>query len=120
MSDRKNPSLPFESSDAAEQKLWQALGDLPQAEPGANLRRSFYNELEKANSLSWGGRIRAWLGLSTNAGWVTATACLLIGLACATPFPTEGLREGMTVAELPSPISAHRRPLDRLRSLISG
>ena len=78
MSDRKSPSLPFESSDAAEQKLWQALGDLPQAEPDANLRRSFYNELEKASSLSWGGRVRAWLGLSNNSGWVTATACLLI------------------------------------------
>jgi len=83
MSDRKNPSLPFESSDASEQKLWQALGELPQAEPGANLRRSFYNELEKADSLSWGGRIRAWLGLSNNTGWATATACLMIGFGAA-------------------------------------
>jgi hypothetical protein len=83
MSDRNNPSIPFESSDDAEQQLWQALGDLPQAETPANLRRSFYNELEKANSLSWGGRIRSWLGLSNNAGWVTATACLLIGFGAA-------------------------------------
>ena len=83
MSDRKNPSLPFESSDDDEQRLWQALGDLPLAEPPANLRRSFYNELEKAGSLSWGGRIRSWLGLSNNAGWVTATACLLIGFGAA-------------------------------------
>ena len=83
MSDRKNPSLPYESSDASEQQLWKALGDLPQAEPDANLRRSFYNELEKADSLSWGGRIRAWLGLSNNTGWATATACLLIGFGAA-------------------------------------
>jgi hypothetical protein len=83
MSDRNNLSTPFESSDDAEQQLWQALGDLPQAETPANLRRSFYNELEKANSLSWGGRIRSWLGLSNNAGWVTATACLLIGFGAA-------------------------------------
>ena len=83
MSDRKNPSLPFESSDDAEQRLWQALGNLPLAEPPANLRRSFYNDLEKAGSLSWGGRIRSWLGLSNNAEWVTATACLLIGFGAA-------------------------------------
>lgn len=83
MSDRKNPSLPFESSDDAEQKIWQELGNLPLAEPPADLRRSFYNELEKAGSLTWGGRIRSWLGLSNNAGWVTATACLLIGFGAA-------------------------------------
>lgn len=83
MSDRKNPSLPFESSDEAEQNLWQELGNLPMAEPPADLRRSFYNELEKAGSLTWGGRIRSWLGLSNNAGWVTATACLLIGFGAA-------------------------------------
>jgi hypothetical protein len=83
MSDRKNPSLNFESSDDAEQKLWQELGNLPMAEPPADMRRSFYNELERAGSLSWGGRIRSWLGLSNNAGWVTATACLLIGFGAA-------------------------------------
>lgn len=83
MSDRKNPSLPFESSDDAEQQLWQELGNLPMAEPPADMRRSFYNELERAGSLTWGGRIRSWLGLSNNAGWVTATACLLIGFGAA-------------------------------------
>jgi len=122
MSDRKNPSLPFESSDAAEQKLWQALGDLPQAEPGANLRRSFYNELEKASSLSWGGRIRAWLGLSNNAGWITATACLLIGFGAA-QLATEGSNvEPERLAVLEENIAMLNRELvlDRLQDEAPG
>lgn len=83
MPDRKNPSLPFESSDAAEQKLWQSLGDLPQAEPPASLRRSFYGELEKAGTPGLGERLRGWLGLSGNSGWITAAACLLLGFGVA-------------------------------------
>ena len=83
MTDQKDRSLPFESSDAKEQQLWQALGDLPHAEPSADLRRGFYEQLEKADSRSLGVRIRGWLGLSNNAGWVTATACLLVGFAVA-------------------------------------
>jgi len=83
MSDRKHPSLPFESSEPAEEKLWQALAELPQAEPSAGLRRRFYEDLEKADSLGLGGRIRGWLGFSGNAGWVTAAACLLVGFAVA-------------------------------------
>jgi len=83
MSERNKPSLPFESSEPAEQALWQALADLPQAEPPARLRRGFYDELEKADSRNLSARIRAWLGLSGKAGWVTAAACLLVGFAVA-------------------------------------
>jgi hypothetical protein len=83
MPDRKITSLPFESGDKAEQQIWQALGDLPQAEPSSRLRRSFYGELEKAGSRHWGSRLRRWLGFSNNAGWVTAAACLLIGFGAA-------------------------------------
>jgi hypothetical protein len=83
MSDRKNPSLPFESSDEAEQNLWQELGNLPMAEPPADLRRSFYKELERAGSLNRGGRIRYRLGLFKNAGLVNAKACFVIGFGAA-------------------------------------
>ena len=50
MTDQKDTSLPFESSEASEQQLWQALGDLPGAEPSANLRRGFYEQLESHQS----------------------------------------------------------------------
>jgi hypothetical protein len=83
MHDRKNPTLPFESSDSDEQQLWQSLGDLPRAEPPASLRRSFYGELEKASTPGWSERIRSWLGLSGKSGWVTAAACLLVGFGVA-------------------------------------
>lgn len=93
MTDQKDRSLPFESSESSEQQLWQALGELPQAEPTANLRRGFYEQLEKAGQPGPGARVRNWLGLSSNTGWVTATACLLIGFAASQ----------ISVDRLPSP-----------------
>lgn len=83
MTEHKDRTLPFESSEASEQQLWQALGDLPQSEPSAHLRRGFYEQLEKAGSNSFGARIRGWLGLSNNTGWATAAACLLMGFVFA-------------------------------------
>ena len=79
MPDRKTTSAPFESSDVSEQQLWQALGKLPRTEPSANLRRGFYQQLEKADSPGLGERIRGWLGFGNNTGWATAAACLMIG-----------------------------------------
>lgn len=117
MSDRKTPSLPFESSDAAEQKLWQALGELPLAEPPAGLRRSFYSELETAGSRSWSKRIRGWLGLSNNAGWVTAAVCLMIGFAAAQLAVERGGAEPDRLAALEENIALLNRELvlDRLQ-----
>ena len=83
MTERKDRSLPFVGSETSEQQLWQALGDLPQAEPSENLHQRFYEQLEKADSTGFGTRIRSWLGLSNNTGWATAAACLLIGFAIA-------------------------------------
>ncbi|MGA9573078.1 MAG: hypothetical protein WBS20_03925 [Lysobacterales bacterium] len=122
MSDRKNTSLPFESSDPAEQKLWQALGDLPQAEPPASLRRSFYDELENAGSHGWGGRIRGWLGLSNNAGWVTAAVCLLIGFAAARMGGMQDGVESTRLAALEDNIALLNRELvlDRLQDDAPG
>lgn len=74
-----NPNLPFESSDPAEQQLWVALGELPQEEPSPNMRRSFYHRLEQAGALTWSERVRGWLGLGSNFGWLTAAACILLG-----------------------------------------
>jgi hypothetical protein len=123
MTDRKNPSLPFESSDADEQKLWQALGELPQAEPSAGLRRSFYADLEKATSRSWSQRVRGWLGLSNNTGWVTATACVIIGFAVAQIAAVEkGGVETDRLAALEENIALLNRELvlDRLQDEAPG
>jgi len=83
MPDRKPSSLPFESGEPAEQALWSALADLPRGEPGPGVRRRFYHGLEQARGQRWTVRLREWLGLRGNAGWVTATACVLIGFGLA-------------------------------------
>lgn len=75
----KPSSLPFETSDAGERHLWAALEDLPRDEPSAGLRRAFYRELETAGSEGLAARLRAWLGLGSNMGWVTAAGCLVLG-----------------------------------------
>jgi hypothetical protein len=122
MSDRKNPSIPFESSDPAEEKLWQALGDLPPAEPPASLRRKFYDKLEKADAIGRGGRIRGWLGLSNNTGWVTAAACLLIGFAVARIGGVQDGAESSRLAALEQNITLLNRELvlDRLQDDTPG
>lgn len=83
MPDKKTTSVPFESSSTEEQRLWDALDDLPRNEPSPDMRRSFYRRLEQTNSQRWGVRLRDWLGMRNNAGWVTATACVLIGFGAA-------------------------------------
>jgi hypothetical protein len=81
---RKEPtSLPFESSDSAEEKLWSALADLPLEEPSSHLRRRFYNGLHEAGSQSWTQRLSQWLGMRSNGGWATVAACLLLGFGVA-------------------------------------
>ena len=49
MSDKHPSELPLGSEDAAENELWNSLGQLELAEPSANLRRNFYRELEYAS-----------------------------------------------------------------------
>lgn len=122
MTDHKDTSLPFDSSEASEQQLWQALGELPRAEPSANLRRRFYERLEKADSPGLGARIRGWLGLSNNTGWVTATACLLVGFAVAHLFVESGTVQPDRLAVLEDNIALLNRELvlDRLQDDVPG
>ncbi|MBT8061301.1 MAG: hypothetical protein KJO85_01375 [Gammaproteobacteria bacterium] len=81
--DTRRATLPFESSDPAEQKLWSALGELPRGEPSDELRRNFYRELEAASEPRLAERLRNWLGLGSNSGWLTVAACVLLGFGIA-------------------------------------
>ncbi|MDX1554409.1 MAG: hypothetical protein R3212_00110 [Xanthomonadales bacterium] len=83
MSKKYPTSLPFESSEPAEQQLWEALADLPRGEPSAKLRQAFYNGLHESASQSWTERVGDWLGIRSGGGWVTVAACLLLGFAVA-------------------------------------
>lgn len=86
MSDKKTPELPFEGETAPEQQLWDALGKLPDEEPSPRLRQEFYRKLEQASRPSVMSRIREWLGFGSDTGWLTATACVLLGLGAGQLF----------------------------------
>lgn len=83
MSDRSKSNLPFETDDLAEASLWASLEDLPAGEPSANLRRSFHNALDDASTETLMMRLGRWLGFGSNIGWLTATACAVLGFAIA-------------------------------------
>lgn len=86
MNSKTPTNLPFESSDAAEKQLWEALTDLPQGEPSAHLRRRFYDSLHAAGSGHWTTRLGRFLGMNSSGGWVTVAACLMIGFGVAQVF----------------------------------
>ena len=80
MSNEETKELPFDGETAEESQLWKALGDIPGEEPSPQLRQNFYRNLEKASRVSISTQLRGLLGFSGNMGWLTATACILIGL----------------------------------------
>jgi len=80
MSNEKTTNLPFDGETPEESQLWNALGDFPDEEPSPQLRQDFYRNLEKASRPSIATQLRGLLGFSGNMGWLTATACVLVGL----------------------------------------
>lgn len=118
MSDQENRSrLPFESEDAAEQRLWSELANLPREAPSTQLRRRFFNELEAATSASWLERIRARLGFGSNVGWVTAAACLVVGLMLGQLMQTDESGASSRLVALEENVALLNRELilDRLQ-----
>ncbi len=122
MPDKKTTSVPFESSDQHEQRLWTALGDLPRGEPSPDMRRSFYQNLEQASTRRWSERLRDWLGIRNNAGWVTATACVLIGFGAAQLLNQENTGDQDRLVALEQNINVLNRELilDRLQDEAAG
>lgn len=86
MPDNKTPELPFDAENPAEQQLWNALGDVSAEEPSPRLRQEFYRKLAHASRPTVAAKLREWLGFSGNAGWLTATACVLLGLGAGQLF----------------------------------
>lgn len=131
MNERKTTSLPFDSEDLNEQKLWQALGDLPDESPSARMRQAFYRELEKADRESWFEKLNAWLGIRNKTGWVTAMAFGLLGLGLAQLMHSPGLNhpgqlsapaEDTRMAALEQNVALLNRQLvlDRLQDSAAG
>ena len=80
MSEKNRGQGVFDGENPAEQALWKTLGDVPQAEPSADLRREFHARLEQAGGKPLQRKLQDLLGFSSNIGWVTAAACLLLGI----------------------------------------
>ncbi len=122
MSERKTFNLPFDSEDPAEQKLWAALEEMPREAPSADMRRAFYRELDRANATSWTARLRGWLGISSNTGWLTVAACVLLGVGMGQILNKTGSAEPMRLAVLEQNVALLNRELilDRLQDATAG
>ncbi len=122
MSDKKLPNLPLDSDDAAEKELWTALGKIDAGEPSANLRRGFYRKLEDVNRPTAMTKLRSLLGFSGNTGWLTAAACLLVGLGVGQLFEKTSGDDIGRLAALEQNVSVLNRTLilDRLDNDSAG
>jgi hypothetical protein len=117
MSDKKHTKLPFDGESKTEAALWDALGELPDAEPSPGLRQNFYHELEKASRPRFQDRVRDLLGFSSNAGWLTVAASVLVGLG-AGALLEKPADDGLRLAALEENVSMLNRSLilDRLEN----
>ena len=98
MPDNKTPELPYDADNPAEQQLWDALGDVSAEEPSPRLRQEFYRKLAHASRPTIAMKLREWLGFSGNTGWLTATACVLLGLGAGQLFSPPGHDNGRLAA----------------------
>ena len=122
MPDRTPSTLPFESDGPEEKQLWTALGELPQVEPSADMRRSFYRNLEKASAPSLAERLGEWLGISNRKGWLTAAASVLIGFAVSQFVTVSDGPEASRLAALEENVALLNREmiLDSLQANTAG
>ena len=90
MSDTRKSELPFSSEDAAENRLWDELSAIETEEPSTSLRKNFYAKLEHASQPTLATKLREFLGFSGNGGWITATACLLVGVMAGQMLGVDG------------------------------
>ena len=122
MSDKKSSKLPFDGDNAEELALWNALGEITNEDPSPQLRQGFYRELEKASRPSLASRLQEFLGFSGNNGWITATACVLVGLGAGQLVNAPDAEDGVRLAALEENVSMLNRNLilDRLDNDIAS
>ncbi len=118
MSDKRFPDLLLDSDDSAVNELWKTLGEAEHEEPSARLRQAFYQKLEQASRPTPATKLRNLLGFSGNAGWITATACLLAGLGAGQLLGGAGDDAGERLAALEQNVAMLNRSLvlDRLQN----
>jgi hypothetical protein len=114
MSDKRKGGVPFESEDAGEQNLWRELGDLPQEAPSQQLRRRFYDELERADGRMH--RRRRWLSLLSAPALAAAVGCVFVGLVVGLLLRSPQAQDHAELAQLQEQVTMLNRNLvlDRL------
>jgi hypothetical protein len=114
MSDKRKSGVPFESEDAGEQNLWRELGDLPQEAPSQQLRRRFYDELERADGRMH--RRRRWLSLLSAPALAAAVGCVFVGLVVGLLLRSPQAQDHAELAQLQEQVTMLNRNLvlDRL------
>ncbi len=122
MSEKTTNTVDFDSDDPAEQELWSALAGLPRRAPSAGMRRSFYRKLERAAETRWPERVRGWLGLSGERGWLTVAACVLVGAGFGQTLNKTADVEPARLAALEENVAVLNRQLilDRLQDSTAG
>lgn len=122
MSDKDKINLPFDSDDKNEQQLWAALENLPLDEPSPQMRRSFYRALDRENTMRPIEKLRSWLGMKSNAGWVTAAAAVLLGVGIGKALDDTASTEPTRLAALEQNVAMLNRELilDRLEHDTAG
>ena len=123
MSDKVNSGLPFASDEAAENRLWDELGELRSEEPSPALRGNFYAQLEQAARPGIARKLGNLLGIRGNAGWITVTACLLVGIVTGQVLDaSSGGSDAQRLAALEQNVTMLNRTLilDRLANDSAG
>ena len=122
MADRNRSGVPDTFEDAAERALWRALGEIEPEEPSPRLRRAFYRRLEREGRRTTLEKVRDALGFHGNRGWLSAAACLLVGLGIGQLAANDGDDAGARLAALEESVTALNRRLilDRLDSDVPG
>lgn len=122
MAEKETSGVPLNADDADENALWEALGETELAEPSAELRQGFYRSLERASHPTAFGRLRHALGFRDNAGWLTAAACLLVGVGIGQFADRDASDAGARLAALEQNVTLLNRRLilDRLENATPG
>lgn len=120
MSEERKPGPGPDFDDADEQAPWHALGRIEREDPSPRLRQGFYARLESAARPPLAARLRQALGFAGNAGWITASACLLVGLATGLLVDGGGADERLAALEQNVTLLNRRLVLDRLENETPG
>jgi hypothetical protein len=122
MSENESRGVPFVSDDDDEQKLWNELEHVSQAEPPSRVRARFYRELDRIGRAKPMDRWRSLLGLSGGRGLVTALGCAIVGVFAGLLFATPESVDRSELVVLQQQVAELNRNLilDRLESDSAG